>query len=119
MNHKTNINAGGKTLPQIGVNVHSHASLPNADMDNSRMSILDQGAETLNDEDPYNTEFGPRANPYDMKYSVSQRNHVSEEMLGGDPDDAHQQYNNMYRALKFKAKLGRKFATPLKGSQSV
>jgi hypothetical protein len=59
--------------------------------DHSRMSILDQGVETLNDEDPYNTEFGPhqssRVNPYDMKYSVSQRNHASEEMFGGDPDE--------------------------------
>ena len=129
MNYKHNLNSGGKTLPQIGVNVHSHASLPNADVDNSRMSILDQGADTLNDEynneDPYNTEFGPRAkttlNPYDMKYShsVSQRNQASEEIIGDDPGESHEQYNNMYRALKFKAKLGRKFATPLKGSQSV
>jgi hypothetical protein len=121
MNYKHNLNSGGKTLPQIGVNVHSHASLPNADVDNSRMSVLDQGADTLNDEDPYNTEFGPRANPYDMKYShsVSQRNQASEEILGDDPGESHEQYNNMYRALKFKAKLGRKFATPLKGSQSV
>ena len=116
MNYKHNLNSGGKTLPQIGVNAHSHASLPNADMDNSRMSIPDRGADTLNDEDPYSSEFGARANPYDMKYSVSQRHQASEEIFGGDPGESRDQYDNMYRALKFKAKLGRKFATPLKGS---
>mgnify|MGYP003341437768 CR=1 FL=1 len=92
---KSNINLGGKTLPQIGIGIHSHASLPNVGLDNSRISVLDQGAETLDDEDPYNrdydTEVVPRAsvrgNPYDMKFAVSQRHHASEEMLGGDADD--------------------------------